>query len=81
MDERLEKLEEDIKDIKVKLDLIYSLLDKQSKSSKKMDEHIDFVEQTYSTLRSPLNYIKSTYDRITGNESESLPLRIENNST
>lgn len=77
MDKRLDKIEEDIEEIKLKLDIILEELGNQSRTTKKMDEHIDFVEKTYSTLRSPLNYIKSKYDRYIGGESESLPLRIE----
>ena len=39
-----------------------------------MDNHINFVDKTYETLRSPLNYIQAKFSALTGNEVKELPL-------
>lgn len=38
-----------------------------------MNDHISFVETTYNTLRSPLNYFKNKVEAIMGTRSEKLP--------
>ena len=45
----------------------------------KLNEHINFVETTYSMVRKPLNFIKSKIDCLMGNhESHDLPKLINN---
>jgi hypothetical protein len=41
----------------------------------KMNNHIDFIEETYTTLKTPLNYVKNKVEYLMGykNESKSLP--------
>ena len=57
----LQEIQQDIKDIKY--------------SNSKMDNHIDFIENTYNILKNPLTIFSSTLNRITGNtyEDTSLP--------
>ena len=31
-----------------------------------MDDHINFVENTYDNLKTPLNYVKNTIEKIIG---------------
>ena len=60
-----------------KLDHVLSEVQQLKGTLGKMDNHIDFVEDVYTKVRHPLNYIKSKFDAITGNSSSSsqpLPL-------
>lgn len=67
--------------IEKKLNMILVRLENCEKSCTKMDNHISFVEETYSTLRSPLDYIRSVIDSITRTQTEELPnLPLEYNS-
>jgi len=44
----------------------------------KMEDHINFVEVTYNTLRIPLNFVKRRIDRYIGS-SNTIELPIINN--
>jgi hypothetical protein len=47
----------------------------------KMDGHIDFVENVYTSVRHPLNFIKKRIDYLTGKTQIELPeieAKIEN---
>ena len=56
--EEIHELKEEINNINNKLDLILDLLKNDiHKSSKKMTEHIDFIESVYDTVKSPLGYL------------------------
>lgn len=48
-------------------------IEKLDGSCSKMDDHISFVEGTYETLRSPLDYITKNVNRLRGVESTELP--------
>ena len=39
-----------------------------TKKCSRMDSHINFVEETYDTLKHPLNYITEKVSQITGNK-------------
>lgn len=56
--ERLDILEENIKELDRKLDRILEILEKDVK---KMSDHIDFVEHVYTNVKSPFLFIM---DRI-----------------
>ena len=64
IDERFDRLE------KLILELT-GTINKQSESCKKMDTHIDFIEGTYETLRSPLDFVTSKVNRLRGVEEDS----------
>jgi hypothetical protein len=61
--------------INEKLDIIIEKLDKLtsiiesdiSNNCKKMGNHINFVENIYDTIKSPLSYICNRVNRITNN--------------
>ena len=38
-----------------------------------MDNHISFIEKTYSSLKVPLNYLKTRVEYITGTTTRQLP--------
>ena len=48
---KLEKIEE-------KLDKLMTIVEKNTKDCQKMSSHIDFIENVYSGLKSPLEYIR-----------------------
>ena len=37
-----------------------------------MGSHIDFIEDTYNTLQTPLNYVKKSVERLIGSSSKDL---------
>jgi len=48
----------------------------------KMGSHIDFIEDTYATLQTPLNYVKRSVERLIGSSSKdlkSLPIKDQLN--
>ena len=49
-----------------------------SESCEGMDNHIQFIEGVYTTLRSPLDFIANSVRPMIGNEKETLP-EIKNN--
>ena len=62
---RLESLNVKINENNEKIDLILKILrDNISEKCKKMEEHIDFVENVYDAVKNPLGYICNT---INGN--------------
>jgi archaellum component FlaC len=64
--ERLKNIEEQISIINNKIDKIIELIQKQQITQKKLEDHIDFVESTYDTLKSPLNFVKDKINSLTG---------------
>lgn len=67
-------MEEELKIINSKLDIIIELLKTQINSSKKMDDHIVFIEHTYDKLRAPLDFVKDKFNTIMGKPgSDPLP--------
>lgn len=70
--------------IERKLDIIIEKLDNLTlilendvtKNCKKMGNHINFVENVYDTIKSPLNYICNKVNNITNNQisNNDLPL-------
>ena len=57
---------ERLKNLDQKIDSILELLQNQQRTQKKLEEHIDFVESTYDTLKSPLNFVKDRINSFTG---------------
>ena len=58
LDDKLKIIEDDIKKMNEKLDLILAFLEKDvSENCKKMGEHIDFVEKVYDNVKNPLGYL------------------------
>lgn len=53
---------------------LIEIVGKLDGSCSKMDDHINFVETTYDTLRSPLDYLTNRINRLRGvNEQKQLP--------
>jgi archaellum component FlaC len=72
--EQLDRIENLLIQINSKIDSHESRLDKIEVSTGKMDNHIEFIEETYTTLKSPLNFVKKNVERIMGKtETKNLP--------
>ena len=70
-DEKLEKILHALEIIYVRLDKIEQRIEKDCS---KMSEHINFVENTYSVVRLPLNFLKNRVEMIMGkNSAQELP--------
>jgi hypothetical protein len=67
--ERFDKLE------KMFNDLENNKLNHVQESCDRMNTHIDFINETYTTLETPLNYVKNKVEYLMGYtaESKSLP--------
>lgn len=61
------------KDLNTLIEEVRTLSIAVNKSNSKMGNHIDFVENVYSTLRYPLDCV---IKRIRGKKGESLPLLL-----
>lgn len=79
--QKLENLENKMNNLENKINMINAKIDKCENSCNTMDEHINFVQDTYQTLRTPLDYIRIKVNYLIGNENESIPLpQIKNKS-
>ena len=64
-----EKIDKRFDILEKKIDKLISIFEKDiSESCTKMSGHIDFVENVYDTVKSPLTYICNKVNYITGNE-------------
>lgn len=77
-DKEIKELKEKITNLEIliitKFDELNAKLDNINKTSTKMSEHIDFIEETYVTLKTPLNFVKNKVERLMGySGSSSLP--------
>jgi len=50
-------------------------IDEIQKECNKMGSHIDFIEDTYTTLQIPLNYVKKSVERLLGTSTKDLPIK------
>ena len=48
--------------LNTKIDLILEILSQTKNSCDKMDNHIDFVNNTYKSLKAPLDYISDSFN-------------------
>lgn len=78
--EELKKINQKINLLEDKINLLIENNKNIENGCSKMKEHIDFVENTYSSVRRPLNFIKNKIDYMMGNlNSQELP-QITNSS-
>lgn len=71
--ERLEKLEKEIQALRKDIQRLTVVCSR-------MNTHIDFVEDTYSKVRAPANYVKNKIESLMGiNKSPLLLLSSEEN--
>lgn len=81
MEQTLKNIQLQLNRIEEKINSLEEKLTKVESDCSKMNSHINFVEQTYSVVRTPLNYLKNKVDILMGNNNidPELPL-IKNNS-
>jgi predicted RNase H-like nuclease (RuvC/YqgF family) len=78
LNEKIENLNEKIENLNGKLDQILLILNKDiSKNTKKMGEHIEFVENVYENVKSPLGFICNTIKHYIGTKKYTLDNNIE----
>jgi hypothetical protein len=71
MEEKLDKIIDTLEVIKLRLDKIEERIEKDCS---KMSEHINFVENTYTLVRAPLNFLKNKVENVMGrNSKQDLP--------
>ena len=62
----IDMLKKDLKEVKETVAALVVAVDKLTKVCSRMDDHIDFVEDTYNNLKHPLNFAKTKIERIMG---------------
>lgn len=63
-DAQLQEILNKLNVIEQKLDILNGKINDCEESCKNMDSHIDFVENVYGTVRAPLNYINSAFNKL-----------------
>lgn len=58
MEDKFNQLFDRIEELSRKIDILVEEVEKNRENCEKMSSHIDFVENVYDGLRSPLGYIK-----------------------
>ena len=58
LNEKFDKLEKEIEKLKEAINALVT-------TTSRMDDHISFVEATYETLKTPLNYVKEKVSYLT----------------
>lgn len=75
---KIDKLNVKIDKLNVKVDEILHILKKDvTKNTKKMSEHIDFIENVYESVKSPLGFICNTVSHYIGSTKYSLTQKID----
>jgi len=78
MDKKIENLNEKIENLNEKMDQVLLILNKDvSKNTKKMGDHIDFVENVYENVKSPLGFICNTIKHYIGTKKYTLENHLE----
>jgi archaellum component FlaC len=67
-----EELKNELKDMKESILLLTYTIEKLAKTTERMDNHINFVEETYDKLKHPLNYISTKIGYIIGKNTKEL---------
>lgn len=55
---------------------VKTLVNVVSKSHSKMDQHVDFVEGVYMSVRHPLDFVKKRIEYFIGNDSSSCSMPL-----
>jgi hypothetical protein len=63
------KCSKELQEIKETILLLTKAIENLTKTCGRMDSHINFVEDTYDTLKTPLNYLTQKVAYITGSNT------------
>lgn len=55
----------DNQEIQEQLKVMLEKIEKIEQSSSNMDRHISFIEKVYATLKAPIDYVVSSYNKLT----------------
>lgn len=81
MNPNTDDLQKKLDRIERKLDFIITILHHDNKdikeNCKKMGNHIQFIENVYDSVRTPLNYLTNKVNYMLGNKNESTSLPIK----
>jgi glycerol-3-phosphate responsive antiterminator len=71
--EEIHSLKEEIVSLKEEVKTLVGVV---SKSHSKMDQHVDFVEGVYMSVRHPLDFVKKRIEYFIGNDSSSCSMPL-----
>ena len=66
--------QQEIKELRESIILLKLSIENLTKICSRMDSHINFVEKTYDTLKTPLDYLTKKVSYITGSGEKQLEL-------
>ena len=75
------KLTQTIEKLTQTIEKLTQVCSRMDNSASSMQNHIHFVEGTYETLRSPLNFITNRINTLRGVEQNELPYRDARDGT
>lgn len=64
MTSNLKNIKDDIKEIKKSISELKEAIETLNETCSRMNNHITFVEDTYETLKTPLNFIKNKVESL-----------------
>ena len=70
--ERIEKIENSLQRVEIKLDALLEKMEISVKECNKMGEHIDFIENVYETVKAPLSFICDKVNVFSGSDNNNL---------
>jgi archaellum component FlaC len=75
MEQEIKNMRKDIDQLKQRIEVLTKVIQELTNTCSKMDTHINFVEGTYETLRSPLDFLTRQVNKFNGIEhTQDLPL-------
>ena len=78
--EKINNIEKIINEINIKNDKILSLLNSEVvENTKKMSKHIDFIENIYANVKSPLGYMCNKINYFISNDRKIYSLEYKEN--
>jgi len=66
INDKLDNIIKSLEQINERLEILENSNDSIKENCNKMSEHIDFIEDTYQSLRTPLGYLKNRVNYILG---------------
>jgi len=69
MEDKLDLILEQLKNLDKRLTLVENTLQNINNASVKMDDHINFIQKTYNTIRKPLNFMTNRIEVLMGTSS------------
>jgi len=74
VEQKMDKVEQKIDKVEQKLDNLNNKTENMEQDCTQMRNHIDFIEDTYSKVRAPLNFFTNQINALISNDNGDLPL-------